>query len=280
MKTITPSKQSFEHPYLVDGSYVVQNLNNPDLLFIDARGEDAIKNGTLKNAIVIDWRELSDVEKNIGENGWGHILSAPVLSKKLGAFGLDKRKEIIIFSGAQEAWGEDGRLFWELRAVGYKNLKMVDGGIQSILRAGAELTKNPDPPIPVFVHLDVIDDTYIIDTSTLTYHRSEYALVDAREKDEYDGAVKFGEAHGGHIPNAINIPFSQLFDPDYTLKSREELQNIFFEYGLRKMDPIVVYCTGGIRSAFMQLVLEMLDYPYVKSYQGSYYNWCTVNEVE
>jgi thiosulfate/3-mercaptopyruvate sulfurtransferase len=50
--------------------------------------------------------------------------------------------------------------------------------------------------------------------------------------------------------------------------------------GLEPDDEIVTYCTGGIRSAFMQLMMEMEGYQKVKNYEGSYYNWAAVNEVE
>ena len=266
--------------FLVDEFYAIERLNDPNVLFVDARGEDALKNGTLQNAIVVDWRDFAKVDIALGEEGWGHIMEPDKLAKQLERFGLDPHKELILFSGAQEAWGEDGRMLWQLRAVGYKNLKLVNGGIQSIARAGITLTHTPKPPAPTKVELSEIDETFIIDTEVLTKERSGYKLVDTRERDEYEGAVKFGEAFGGHIPSAINIPFSAMFEEDHRIKSSEKLERIFSEAGLHKQDAIVVYCTGGIRSAFMQLMMEYIGYLKVKSYQGSYYNWCRINEVE
>ncbi len=266
--------------FFVEADYAVEKLNSPDVLFVDARGADAYKSGTLPNAIVIDWRDLTDEQIELGEEGWGHIPPLEFLSQKLGQFGLDKNKELIIFSGAQEAWGEDGRILWQLRAVGYKHLCLVNGGIQSIAKHRVTLTNTTSPPKPVSVELSELDETYIIDTAQLTKDRFQYKLVDTREKDEYDGAVKFGEAVGGHIPSAINIPFGEMFGEDFRIKSAPILQNYFESKGLFKEDSIVVYCTGGIRSAFMQLVFEACGYENVKSYQGSYYNWCKINDVE
>lgn len=265
--------------YFVDAEYVKARLQEPDVLFVDARGEDALLKGTLPRSIVLDWRDLANVDIEPGEDGWGHIPDPKSLSEKLGKIGLDKNKEIIIFSGAQEAWGEDGRIFWELRAAGYPSLKMVNGGIQALEEIGIVLTHTPLPPKPVQVEISSINHQYIIDTETLTRDFHHYKLVDTRENDEYEGAIKFGEAIGGHIPGSINIPFSSIFDGNY-VKSKSQLQSLFHRHQLREQDSIVVYCTGGIRSAFMQLILEMCGYAFVKSYQGSYYNWCTVNPVE
>lgn len=266
--------------FLVDEYYAIEHLHDPNVLFIDARGEDALRNGTLPHAIVVDWRDFAKVDIAPGEEGWGHILESETLALKLGQSGIDPHKELILFSGAQEAWGEDGRMFWQLRAVGYSKLKLLNVGIQSLQKAGITLTHTPSKPTPIKIEPLTLDETYIIDTAALSEKRASYRLVDTREQDEYEGAVKFGEAIGGHIPNAINIPFSTMFEEDYRIKSKDKLEDIFLQAGLRKSDSIVVYCTGGIRSAFMQLMMEYAGFPGVKSYQGSYYNWCKINEVE
>lgn len=275
------SEQAFVGKEIVNAQYVKEHLNDPNIIFVDARGEKNAKSGTLKNAVVMSWQQIANTE-NIkpGQENWGHILSPEVLSQKLGALGLDKNKEIVLFSTAGKGWGEDGRIMWELQAAGYQNLKMVDGGIQAIKAAGVELTDEISKPTPVEVKIDKIDYKNTINTAELTKDKSQYKIVDSREKDEYAGATKYGEAKGGHIPGAINIPYTSLYNEKGLLKSNAEIEKMFKDAGLNKDDKIVTYCTGGIRSAYMQLIMDMVGYHNVKNYEGSYYNWAAVNEVE
>lgn len=282
MEKKEPEKETFKGKYIVSADYVKNNLNNEKVLFVDTRGEKAAKStGTLNNAIVMSWQDIADVaNKKPGEDGWGHILKPEELEKKLSEFGLAKEKEIILISTANAGWGEDGRILWELKAAGYTNLKMVDGGFESLKKAGVKVDSDVSAITKVNVKVEKIDYKNTINTKELTKDKAQYKIIDSREKDEYEGATKFGEAKGGHIPGAVNIPYSSLYNEQGVLKSNAEIEKLFKEKGFDKNDKIVTYCTGGIRSAFMQLILEMSGYENVKNYEGSYYNWSAVNDVE
>ena len=97
---------------------------------------------------------------------------------------------------------------------------------------------------------------------------------------EYEGATLYGEAQGGRLPGAINIPYTELFQEDGTLKSNEEITLMYEENGIKKDDQVVTYCTGGIRSAYAQLVLEMCGYENTYNYCQSFWRWAVVGEVE
>lgn len=210
---------------------------------------------------------------------WGTILDKEELSERLGELGLDKNKEIILFADAQAGWGEDGRIAWELIAAGYENVKIANGSYDYLIESGVEkgdLAKLD----PVEVKIDKIDETHVINTKELEENYRDYKVVDVREDKEYNGATLYGEAKGGHLPGAIHIKFTYLFNEDSTLKSVDEIKTIFEEAGLKTDDKVVTYCTGGIRSAYMQLVLEMVGYEDSLNYDESFYRWCAINELE
>lgn len=280
-KTEKKQEEHFKGNYITDADFVKKNLKNDKVIFVDARGEKAAKTGTLEGAVVMAWTDIADLkDKKPGQEGWGHILSPEELSKKLSELGLDKNKEIVLFSTSNAGWGEDGRILWELKAAGYSKLKMVDGGFNALKNAGINLNSEISKANKADVKIDKIDYKNCINTKELTKDKSQYKIIDTREKDEYDGATKYGEAKGGHIPGAINIPYTSLYNKDGLLKTNIEIEKMLKEKGFEKADKIVTYCTGGIRSAFMQLIMEMCGYNNVKNYEGSYYNWAAVNEVE
>lgn len=273
------NKVAFEGKYVVSADYVKENLDN--IIVVDVRGEDEAKKGTVKGAIATTWQYLATCEDgSAGDANWGCILDTKRLSERLGELGLSKDKEIVLFSNAEKGWGEDGRIAWELIAAGYENVKIVNGGIKALKAADVEIVKGAATPEAVKVTVDAIDETHVINTDELKSIYDECMIVDVRDDKEYNGKTLYGEANGGHLPGAIHIRYTDLFDGDSTLKSKEEITKMFEDAGLSKDDHIVTYCTGGIRSAYMQLVLEMCGFENSENYDESFYRWCAIEELE
>lgn len=274
-------KSAFSGDYIVDAEYAKKEYKAGNAILLDARGEEIAKKGTVEGAVATTWQNLSNVETvKQGEYDWGLILQPEELSKRLGNLGLSKDKEIILFAAGPKGWGEDGRIFWTLRAAGYDKLKMVDGGLNALISAGLKETKDVKKLDPVEVKIDKLDYKYVINTKELEKEYDDYLIIDVRADKEYKGGVHYGEAKGGHLPGAVQIKFTDLFDDDGYLKSNDEITKMFEGANIKKDSKVVTYCTAGIRSAYMELIMEMLDYKNVKNYDGSYYTWCANNKVE
>lgn len=270
---------AFTGDYVVSADYVKKNL--ADIILVDARGEEEALKGTIKGATALGWQNLASVEEGAsGDEKWGLVLEPAELAKRLGEKGIAKDKEIVLFSAANKGWGDDGRIAWELLAAGYEDVKIVDGGLVALEKAKLEKSVKLKELKPVDVKIDKIDQEHIIRTEELKKDYADYKVVDVREDKEYEGAVMYGEAKGGHLPDAIHIRFTDLFAKDGMLKSNKELTKLFEDAGLAKDDKIVTYCTAGIRSAYMELVMDMCGFKNVKNYDGSYYRWANVEEVE
>lgn len=275
----TEKKEAFSGKYVVDADYVKENLDH--IILVDARGEEAANKKTIKGAIPIMWQYLATCEDGVaGDPNWGCILDVERLSERLSEKGIAQDKEIVLFAAAQEGWGDDGRIAWELIAAGYENVKMVDGGYQALVDAGIETQKGGATPKKADVKVEAIDETHLINTDELKANYDDYKVIDVRADEEWEGKTLYGEANGGHLPGAIHIRFTDLFNEDGTLKSNDDIVKMFEEEGISKDDQIVTYCTAGIRSAYMQLVLEMCGFENTKNYDESFYRWCAVEELE
>lgn len=278
-KSAEKETTAFTGEYIVDAEYVKKNLD--DLILVDARGEEEANKGTIKGSTVIGWQNLASVEEGAsGDEKWGLVLEPAELGKRLGEKGIAKDKEVVLFAGAQKGWGDDGRIAWELLAAGYQDVKMVDGGFTALKKSGLKTAYESTKLDPVDVTIDSIDQKHMIRTDELKKDYADYKVVDVREDKEYKGEILYGEAKGGHLPDAIHLRFTELFQKNGKLKSKEELTKLFEDAGLSKKDQIVTYCTAGIRSAYMELVMEMCGFKQVKNYDGSYYRWAKVEEVE
>ena len=272
---------AFTGDYVVDAEYLKAAIGNENVVIIDARGEEAAAAGTVQGAIALIWQQMADVTSGkSGDAMWGTLLPADQLSEVLSANGLAMDKEILIFADAQLGWGSDGRVLWGLIAAGYTNAKMVNGGYEYLAAAGVPTQEGATAPTPAEVTVTAIDETHLINTDALNEAYDTFKVVDVRADEEYNGETLYGELKGGHLPGAIHVRYADLFNEDSTLKSNDDIKAIFEAAGLTPEDQIVTYCTAGIRSAYMQLVLEMCGYENVKNYDESYYRWCAVNEVE
>ncbi len=274
-------ESKFEGKYIVDANYTKEKLDSGEAILVDARGEENAKKGTIEGAIVTSWQSLSNVEDvEKGDYEWGLTLNPEELSSKLSELGIEKDKEIILFAEGPKGWGEDGKVLSSLRAAGYQDLKMVDGGLNALITAGLPGSKDITKHEKVDVKIDDLDYKNIINTKELEASIDEYVVLDVREDEEFNGEVLYGEAKGGRLPNAIQVRFVDLFDSNGYLKSNDDIKKMFEQNGIKDTDKVVVYCTSGIRSAYTQLILEMLGYADTKNYEGSYNTWCVHNEVE
>lgn len=276
-----PDDGRFHGEYIVTGEYAKERIGAEDVVFVDARGWQKAVLGTLKGAIATTWQELCTCQEGKeGDESWGKIPEPEDLEGRLGELGITKDKEIIIFADTLNGWGDDARIAWELLAAGYEDVKLIDGGYDAAKNAGAETQLFASNATPGEVSIDSIDETHVMTTEELQENYEEYTIVDVRTDEEYDGAVLYNEAQGGHMPGAIHVRYTDLFQEDGTLKPNEELIDMFEAAGVEKDDKVVTYCTGGIRSAYTQMVLEMCGYENTWNYDQSFWRWAVVGEVE
>ncbi|HBA62235.1 MAG TPA: rhodanese-like domain-containing protein [Lachnospiraceae bacterium] len=275
-----PDDGRFHGKWIVDAEYAKGRVGAEDTLFVDSRGEKQAILGTIDGAIATVWQDWCITEGKSGDEKWGCIPEPEVLSGILGNLGITKDKEIILLGETKDGWGDDSRLLWELLAAGYTDVKMVDGGLSALKEAGAPTQFLASRPEAGEVSIDKIDYSHVMTTEELQKNYDQYKIVDVRTDEEYNGAILYDEAQGGHLPGAIHIRYTDLFQEDGTLKPNKELVQMFEDAGLSKDDSIVTYCTGGIRSSYMQLVLEMCGFEDSYNYDQSFWRWAVVGEVE
>ncbi len=249
-------------------------------ILVDTRGIKA-SDETAKGAITMSWPMISNMA-GAGKAGHARSLSAAEMNTKLGALGLGINDDIVLFSAghATGGWGDDGRVAWQLIQCGYTNVHIVNGGLAAMKAEGVATQTGPAAPKAKTANVTNVDTkSHDITTEELLANFDQYKIIDVRANAEYDGAVLYDEASGGHIKGALHIRFSDLFRYDGTLKSNAELTKMFEAKGLAKSDKIVTYCTGGIRSAYMQLVLQMLGYENSYNYAESAYRWSNTKDA-
>lgn len=272
----------FSGDYVISAADLKTKIDaKENMTLVDTRGIGASAE-TAQNAITINWKDISLSDKQTGNNkraagdeGFARSLPAADMGQKLGALGLGLNDQIILFSDGYVSggWGDDGRIAWQLFQCGYTNVKMVNGGLTAMKAAGIPVQKGPSKATAKAVTVAGLNTDHDITTKDLLDHFADYKVIDVRANAEFDGGILYGEKSGGHIKGALHIRFTDLFRYNGTLKSADELKAMFKAAGLNETDKVVTYCTGGIRSAYMQLVLQMVGYQNTYNYAESAYRW-------
>lgn len=266
--------------YLTSISWLEKNMkDNKNLVILDARSDKDYAKGHIPGAINVAWQGLSKMDGKAGDKDWGTLQSEEDLSKTFGALGISKDSQVVVYAN-KDAWGEDGRVVWSLKRAGV-DARMLNGGFDLWSSEKKETNKEVPEVKPSEMTVSEIKPDMNITTEDLKKEYKELKIIDTRAKDEYEGAVNYGEARGGHLPDAINVPFTELYNEDGTLKNKDEIVTIMEKAGVKKDDNIATYCTAGIRSAYMALALKTAGYENVRNYDSSFYEWAgdTSNEV-
>lgn len=264
----------FEGEYIIDAEEALGKVGDPNVIFVDSGNN--INKETVRGAVITGWQAWSDhmnANSATGAPGWWQIKSAAGMNETFSSLGLSKDKEIILLGETVSGWGDDARLLWQLRVAGYTNVKLVDGGYSALVAAGAPMQQGSSSLARVDAQVTSQDLTHVITTDGLKSNYNSYKILDVRADGEYNGGRFYNEKAGGHLPGAIHLRYTDLFYADGTLRPVNELTRWFESAGLNKEDAIVSYCTGGIRSAYMQLVLEMCGYENTYNYDESFWGW-------
>jgi thiosulfate/3-mercaptopyruvate sulfurtransferase len=260
----------------VDPAWLKANLSK--VVIVDARPEKAFLGGHIPNAVSAPWQTFANMQGKPGDPGWGVLLPKDQLAAKIGALGIDGRTPVVVYA-EPPGWGEDGRFAWMVRMAGIPDVKILDGGFEAWKKAGGDTRTDKPPASNHNFAISSLEGGLTATTGWIQAHMGRINIVDSRTKNEFDGATDYKEARGGHLPGATLIAFEDMFNKDYTVKSIPELKQMFQAAGLKPEVEIVTYCTAGIRSAHMALMMRMAGFEKARNYDASFYEWAGMEQL-
>jgi len=221
-----------------------------------------------------DWQEFTHTI-----NGVKGLLNddKSFIADKLGPLGVSSDKTIIIYGEPNDPWRTDGRFFWMFERYGFQNVALLDGGLASWKQAGKKIqrgrqhstSKSNLTQSNIKLNNQVIADKLLIKN---ILSDKNFKIIDNRIRKEFDGATPYGSHRGGHIPNAIHIHWPEFFQTNGNLKTLPALNSLLDQNGIRPNQEVIVYCTGGVRSAMAYFVFRYMGYK-VRNYDGSWWDW-------
>jgi thiosulfate/3-mercaptopyruvate sulfurtransferase len=179
--------------------------------------------------------------------------------------------------------------YWYLKIYGHEDVRIVDGGRQKWIDEGRDMTTEAPAPASVSYSAKDADESIRVRRDVVLAGLGDQgrALVDVRSPQEYSGELmappgyeQEGASRTGHIPTAQSIPWAQAVRDDGTFKSPDDLRELYGGKGVTADKEVLAYCRIGERSAHTWFVLrELLGYPDVKNYDGSWTEWGNLVDV-
>lgn len=171
-----------------------------------------------------------------------------------------------------------GRLWWMLKWAGHRNAAVLDGGLQAWQAAGGSVNSGQEPAHFQASFMLAPPLTRLVDTPSVASQlgRPTQTLVDARAPARFRGEVEPLDPVAGHIPGALNRPFSQNLGPDGKFKPAAQLK-AEFEALLGGRDPasVVHHCGSGVSALPNLLAMEVAGLGPTGLYAGSWSEWCS-----
>ena len=245
--------------------------DNPDASYVVESGRRDYEAAHIPGAGFLDLQgDLSD-----NAQPFRFIAPAPeILAAAFAAKGVGDDTRVILYSRGAMQWS--ARIWWMLRAIGFDNAAILNGGWEKWAEEGrpetsgavdcpaAQLTTVPRPEL--FVDKGAVAAAIDVDS---------VCTINALSAELHRGAgARYGRP--GRIPGSVNVPASTLADPaNRALLSPQDVQQAFSAVGATPDKKIIVYCGGGIAASLDAFLLHQLGYTNIAIYDASLSEWAT-----
>lgn len=257
---------------LVSTEWAGNNLNTPGVIFVEVDENTSAYDdeGHIPGAVKLDWRDdLQDAVKR-------DFIDQQQFSKLLSDKGISNDDTVVLYGGNNNWFA--AYAYWYFKLYGHADVKLLDGGRKRWQLDARPLVKETPDRAATSYSAKPQDHSIRAFRDDVIAAINVKNLVDVRSPDEFSGKI-LAPAHlpqeqsqrPGHIPGAINVPWSKAANEDGTFKSDEDLAALYAAAGLDGEKETIAYCRIGERSSHTWFVLqELLGHQNVKNYDGSW----------
>lgn len=273
-----PSFGRHAHPHrLVTTEWLSANIGASGLKIVESNEDILLYDiGHVPGAIKIDWRaELTDPATR-------DVVDGARFAELMRAKGIERDDTVVIYG--DKANGTAAATLWVFTLFGHPDVRLLDGGREAWISEGRDTTfEVPDVGLgeyPVVERDDTRARAFLDEVRAHLDGTDERAvLIDVRAAEEYSGELdritdrpEEQALRAGHIPAAVNIPWTTAVGGDGRFRPHAELARIYA--GCLDSTGVLVYCRIGERSAHTWFVLtSLLGVENVRNYDGSWTEW-------
>jgi thiosulfate/3-mercaptopyruvate sulfurtransferase len=267
-------------PAVVSTKWLAARLGAPGIRVLDASwylpgsGRDAAaeyRAGHIPGAVFFDIDALSDQKSPLP-----HMLpQAADFAADMTRLGLNDSDTLVIYDGSGVNLSA-ARVWWTFRSFGHEEVAVLDGGMGK-WRAEQRPVEQGTVTLPPGNFTARLEARAVRDLAAIRsniVNRSEQ-LVDVRSRGRFQGVEPEPRPglRGGHIPGSINLPFTELVNPDGTMPPREALRRKLTEAGVDLDRPVIATCGSGTSACALVLSLHSIGHSRTAVYDGAWAEW-------
>lgn len=276
--------------YLVETDWLEEHLDAEELRVIECTSlipnyfEPTAGDGLVLESGRKDWEAghiptsgfadfLGELSDRTNEKLMYAMPSAAQFSEAMSALGVGDGTAVVVYDRQVNMWAS--RLWWMLRAFGFDNAAVLNGGWVKWTAEGRPVsTDAPSNPRAEFVAKPREGLIARRDEVLAATKNDNIRIVNALPPDEFVGEPPHRYARPGRIPSSVNVPFFETANPEtHMFESDETIRAKLDAAGATNKDQVICHCGGGIAACNTALALTRLGVDNVSVYDGSMMEW-------
>ena len=275
--------------YLVETDWLANHLDDPDLRIVDCTqylpnyaekveittvsGRENYAKGHIPGAAYVDL--LGELTDRTQKGVYAPMPQVEQFAAVMSRIGVGEGTRAILYADFPPY---AARVWWMLRAFGFDNAAVLNGGLAKWRSEGRPLsTEAATYPRATFVPRPRPELIASKEEVVAAIADNNVCIVNALLEPEYTGAPGFPHHYGrpGHIPRSVNVPFLSVVDTNANNQfiPADELRKRFADAGALTSERVITYCGGGIAASQAAYLLTLLGKENVALYNGSMMEW-------
>jgi thiosulfate/3-mercaptopyruvate sulfurtransferase len=267
-------------PVLVTTEWLAANLRAPGLVLFhigDPRSRATYDAGHIPGAQFLN--PFTDLSAPAVEGGLRlELPSAEHFDSVLEARGVSDDSRVVLYT-SDKYFTPASRAFFALEYAGLRGrVSLLDGGLETWKAEGRTVAADlPAPPRGSFTPR--LQTQMVVDADFLKTRLEDpaLALIDARDTTFYKGA-ETRQGRNGHIPGAMNLPFSTVMLDNGKFKDPTTLAAMLADAGATSGKTVITYCHIGQQASLVWFTARIAGFD-AKIYDGSFQDWARRTEL-
>ncbi len=271
---------------LIQASELLGLMKSDDLVIIDASNSKNAKSNYEENhlmgALFVDTNtQLADIKADLSNGGRHPLPKTSDFIRTLSDLGISAESHVVIYDdygGANAA----ARMWWMLKSIGHRHAQVLDGGLKEAQRIHFPMSSQRESvkqAVPYEMKNWQLPQAQIEEVEKASLNKN-CIIIDVREKARYNGETEPIDLVAGHIPNAINIPFTENMDDNGLFLSQSKLREKYDKvFDQVKSENTIIHCGSGVTACHSLLAITYAGLKIPKLYVGSWSEWSRNNKI-
>lgn len=272
-------------PPIIQASELLELIDTHNLIIVDASGGPNAKANYvakhIKGAVFVDLEtQLAEIQNDVSARGRHPLPQIENFARVLSDLGISRGSHVIVYDD-KNGGNAAARFWWMMKSAGHKLVQVLSGGIQSAESANIPMSNGTESATEKTVYevdewiLPLVDMVEVEEAS----QSSDKIIIDVRDAYRFNGDSEPIDLIAGHIPGAINIPYTENMDQSGAFLSREQLKQKYEGvFGSTNPQNIIVHCGSGVTACHTLLAVAHAGLEIPKLYVGSWSEWSRNNK--